>query len=849
MKRKSIVCLFLAALLLLACLSGCKKAPAAQGSASQTSGGSESTGVPLSSGDQPTAGTPRYVYLPEFYDIPKEIESIFNADCAAGKVFFIGRINMGEKHYTRKFTDENGVVRDQEVVEPNYRETIFTLDLESRQVSELPNIKAPEVPEGWERVDSRFNELLAQPDGTIWLMQYAQPVRYQLPADFDPELDNKESYYEAGADNVYLLHLKDDGTELARIDVGGRNCFHIQCDAKGRVYADVQNGIEVYDGSGTLLFSLENKDNGSLCRISEDEVALNCLAFDPLEKVNIAELRIIDADRQAFGETIRLGEYCGDILPGSGEFRFYYLRNGDVYGYQEDSQERPCLVNWVNCDLEPDRISQVRMLPDGRAFALYSNYQTNPATFYFVILNQVDASTQPEKTVLRMAGFQISSNISDAVVEFNRSNPNCRITVTDYANVSATPEAGIQVLNTEIMAGNVPDLYLSRNLPIAQLAGRGLLVDLYPLIDSDTHGIRRESLVQSVLKAMEDEGKLYEIPVSFEVRTAYGLTRVVGNYPTWDFNAVKEAKASLPDENATIFERDATKSSVLKDCLSTSLASFVDFTDSTCSFDSDSFISLLNFANSFPETADNQQNDSEPYESSTQRIARGGQLLTSVRFTSASTYIYSCLWFDEPISFVGYPCGTASNGSCFTAEFDSPFAISASCPDVDSAWEFISRFLTEEYQMREEFRMNCLPIVQTCLDASLEVLKQYRYSTGNDGKPFLDENGNKVMIPQETCTTGKTYPPDYRVTDKNGNLIAKPDANNPGMMEVYRLTDEQVDSIRKLINTTTQFAAGQNSLTDIIIEECNPFFAGEKDVNTTAEMIQRRASLLIAEIG
>ena len=81
-------------------------------------------------------------------------------------------------------------------------------------------------------------------------------------------------------------------------------------------------------------------------------------------------------------------------------------------------------------------------------------------------------------------------------------------------------------LNTEIMSGVIPDMFLTENLPIERYAAKGILTDLYELIDSDAE-LTRESFVPQIIKACETDGKLYELPASFMVQTAFGLSKDV----------------------------------------------------------------------------------------------------------------------------------------------------------------------------------------------------------------------------------------------------------------------------------------------------------------------------------
>ena len=75
--------------------------------------------------------------------------------------------------------------------------------------------------------------------------------------------------------------------------------------------------------------------------------------------------------------------------------------------------------------------------------------------------------------------------------------------------------SGIQKLNTEILSGMVPDLFLvDENMPIDIYAAKGVLQDLWPLIDADPE-LSREDLMEHFFDALSVDGKLYQIADTF----------------------------------------------------------------------------------------------------------------------------------------------------------------------------------------------------------------------------------------------------------------------------------------------------------------------------------------------
>ena len=61
------------------------------------------------------------------------------------------------------------------------------------------------------------------------------------------------------------------------------------------------------------------------------------------------------------------------------------------------------------------------------------------------------------------------------------------------------------------------------------------------------------------------------------------------------------------------------------------------------------------------------------------------------------------------------------------------------------------------------------------------------------------------------------------------------------------MTQEQVDQILDLINTTTAVYGYDESILNIISDEAAAYFAGEKSLDDTANMIQSRVNLYVAE--
>lgn len=152
----------------------------------------------------------------------------------------------------------------------------------------------------------------------------------------------------------------------------------------------------------------------------------------------------------------------------------------------------------MDSDINPNNMSSFAVMNDGRIIAVLNQWddETQTSINELVLMERVDASSLPEKTVLTLACFYLDYNIQQKIVDFNKTSDAYRIVVKDYSEFNTNDDysAGLTKLNTEIMSGVIPDMFLTENLPIERYAAKGILTDLYELIDSDSE-LTRESFV------------------------------------------------------------------------------------------------------------------------------------------------------------------------------------------------------------------------------------------------------------------------------------------------------------------------------------------------------------------
>ena len=619
------------------------------------------------------------------------------------------------------------------------------------------------------------------------------------------------------------------------------NLSSFAVDAAGNLYVSDYNNIYVLDAEGNVQFKLDGSQyNGSLYRLNAQQVGV--MWYNYTDDVNAADENgqyfvPIDLETKDWGEKVKLPPNVGSIFPGDDAYDFYYTYNNNIYGYAAKTDTKEKLVDWLACDVDTNNMSGYAMLSDSRVAALMQDWSTDPTTYQLIVLHRVDASEIKEKKVLTLACMYLDWNLRSMIVEYNKTNDEYRINVVDYSEYATDDDynAGVTKLTTEIISGSVPDIFLTSNLPIDKYAAKGVIADLNTFMDGG-NGLSRDYFVPQVMSALEKDGKLYELPTSFSVQTAYALSSIASQYDTWNVAAVQDAMTQL-QEGATVFSTGWTKSAALNNCLTRNLAAFVDWTTGKCTFDSEAFQQLLAFCNSFPDDSSSDDGiayssaaatvdtmDDPVWESDATRILSGKQLMATTSFYSFEDYIYNIYPVKDKVTFVGYPSESGEPGNSFYIQ--CPMAISSVTKYPDAAWDFVSTMIRQTNEDAES--MYAFPISQEAFDKKMTSVMTEQYQ--------LDENGGQVDW-DEDGEPDKMSIGSYEVVE-NGESA---------WQEVYALTQEDVDQILSVINSATGIVDYDDEILSIVSDEVSAYFAGDKDVQTTANMIQSRVNLYVQE--
>lgn len=542
-------------------------------------------------------------------------------------------------------------------------------------------------------------------------------------------------------------------------------------------------GLSVFDIKGNELFCLPcNSYYYHPCFTSGGKLAV-CETLD-----SCTIIKTLDFENQIWDAEYEVKDNYGKMYCGSG-YELYYTDNEHkmLYGMNLTTGEAVPILRWLDFGVgifmtEVFSIEgECFLAVEERGITLIKNNSFNEES--------AELSQPTNEKILTLATFEYEDSAMMAL-QFNKSQSEYTIVVKDYSeyNVGDDNTGGLNQLNLDIASGDIPDLYDLRSIPISQYVKLGLLEDLYPYIDTDPE-IERENYVQSLLGALETNGKLYcLIP-------HVGVMTIAANP-----GAVQKSESLTLDEliesgnGSDPFGGMLTRYEFIQYLLAGNNSPFVDWGAGVCNFNSNEFIQVLEFVRSLPETHDGTGiNGEDP-----QLFVGTGSDASSLIFASASV---GCLNEGQDCAvFVGMPGEEGMSYLITPAMFS--WGMSAHSNNKDGAWKFIRQFLVEEYQITN----------------SMPLLKSAWASMRQDYDSWIEKGGSFYAI----SLSGKEL--DVNIT-----------------------SDIYFNKAEELALKANGVYEENAALMEIICSEAQAFFAGDKTSEDVADVIQSRASIYMAE--
>ncbi len=576
--------------------------------------------------------------------------------------------------------------------------------------------------------------------------------------------------------------------------------------ADGQVMVYAMQEMVVYDSTGEQIGRVKPDLENGVNNIFADRNGNLLVSFWDAEWTNL-NFAYLDMQTGQMGEPFEFPFNMNNYNIRPSEYHDMLLTNSvGVFAYNIGDEEVTPLMNYVNSDLATSNVYQICEISETEFMGCYYNSEYMPQLAKFTY---VDPGTIADKAVLKLATFYIPYDVRDRVVEYNKTNEQYRIIITDYSQYSTSDDylAGYTKFNNDILAGNVPDIIiLDDELPVDSYIQKGFLADIYEFIDKDEE-LSRDKFFQNVLDAYTVNGQLYCITPGFNIRTVLAKASNVGTEPGWTIKEMQQILDSKSEETS-LFGADYTRDSLMYEVTRLALPEFIDKETGTCNFDSQGFKDLLEFLKTLPTENSVNYEDPDFWTNYELQYMNDKTLAMTYTLSDVQSLIYTCGQFGTTdVTFIGFP---SESGIGATINTYNRYAISAQSPNQEGAWEFLRYYYTDEYQ-REQYYF---PINK---DIWWE-----KAQTAMERPHWEDENG-------------EIHYEDYTYWFGNEEVKLEP------------FTQEQVQEVYDYVCSVTRTSGYDEELVNIINEEAAPFFEGQKNIDDVVKIIQGRIQVYVDE--
>ncbi|MCM1237986.1 MAG: extracellular solute-binding protein [Lachnospiraceae bacterium] len=627
----------------------------------------------------------------------------------------------------------------------------------------------------------------------------------------------------------YLVKYDAAGKELARESVTLLTRQFIpgetMVDAEGRLYLRGMNNILLFDGLCGYLGEAkcaEEENPEWLAGDTEGHVYCSVRNFRTDQEF-IREVVYGEGDAPiTFSGDISDRFQGGNYLAAYGENGFLTSMDNSLYLYDTAADTQTILLQWANCDIDPDTVRRVTTLANGRILVYL---QETTDTGELALLTEIPREQAAQKETITLGILEAgNSHLLRCVSRFNRNSPDYRIEIREYYDVlldSDQPEAVEEArtaLHLDIVSGRCPDILVLEYDDLETYASKGLLEDLAPYLEAND----QLELSDNVLDSYTFDGKLCALPGALKIRTIIGRLGdlgQLGEQEGWTLEEMVDFMDSHPDQ--TVFSADAGE--LLAYCLTFNQSRFVDQESHTCDFTSDAFISLLEFCGRF---AGKQADEGKAVLNLMGR--EDGALLHEVELVRPEDIALLMQILPvaklNAISCLGFPALDGQTG-CLLEDCGGTCAISAKSEYKEEAWTFLEMLLTGWDSPPETF--SALLYTQG-FPTELNTREQY-FAKVTEDPYLLQENGEILMKYGEPARAF-------------GHSLVQ----NGVRVYFYVPLPEETDLICRLLDSATTVRGGRQILS-IVSQEAPAYFNGQKSAADVAAIIQNRVSVYLEE--
>lgn len=498
--------------------------------------------------------------------------------------------------------------------------------------------------------------------------------------------------------------------------------------------------------------------------------------------------------------------YPAMLAAGEKEDELYYVNNSGIFYHKQGGSTIEQLANGELISVGDNSMAFRELARfDDEHFMVFAVDSLGKERCYSYAYD-ANASAVPEKQ-LSVYALEDSIVLQQAVSAFQKNNPDVFVkkTIGMSKDNSVMAEDAIKTLNTEIMAGNGPDVLVLDGLPVDSYVEKGILSDISGLVaDAD----KKDGLFTNITDAYKKDGAVYQIPLRFFCTAAEwndGLKDISGK-PEQVAEYIKTLKngevpvlAELPAEMLLYSFYDAYSPSWKTDS----------------GIDTESLKNSLEAAKTLYDLDNYKESERRNYGAVFSDTIYQGQIIYGTLSTGSNGRIMG----KAQVS-IGTLCGVDNVMSLYGMESSKAGSFGLLYGGEQKVFvPFVSLGLAEpakDNEMAQEF---------------------IRLSLSADGQRQMTTHFsiNKKAYENE-CNSGKAY--SIGGSDENGIMFG---------YEVSPLNESQKQKLTTMLESLNTPVWSDRVVQDLVISEGKKYLQGEQSLEDAVAAIARKVQLYVSE--
>lgn len=468
----------------------------------------------------------------------------------------------------------------------------------------------------------------------------------------------------------------------------------------------------------------------------------------------------------------------------------YLADNKSLWRYSFADGNLEYLLDWSDSyvNLQKEEIEQ---LSEGEEGIVVLSYNNNLHTSRRLVIDWKNIGELEEKIIITLGcvddEFAMQS-LERVVARYNEQSEKYRIEFKKYENKYSYGE--LDKMTVDLLRGEGSDLFdftFSNNISVDYYAAKGILEDLTPYLESS--GIK---LVEPVAEAMKIDGKLYTMSDSFLLNCLISPKGYSKDGGISIQQCIEMAKA-YPK---AYFMKNASQGIMLNLLMEGNMDAYINMQEGTCSFDSEEFIELLDTVKEWEESSENLG-----YMPTTaDDLYQQRYLVTQTTIHSMVEYLITKNAIKDFACITGYP--NEQGEARYRLVNTTLYGVNSASKNKEGAWDFLLYLLSEENQ-KQATQAAVFPIVQEYLE---EVIQRGQ-GEGDSYQSLFTGKEEKGFVP----------------------------------------TQQDQEELLELIENVYYIDRQQSVIENIISEETQSVFEGNKTAQQAASMIQNRISVFLNE--